>query len=228
MRRERHSYLIKHFSGQCVLHAITTGTMVVWHTVMALRTRLSIWDITGVAGPYAGVSDKNYCHKAIPHFLRKPGLKLRSFWLSRELQVALTWCSNDELAANGWHAGIRAAEHTHTCTFHYFAPCTLTLSTKVGLCLQDLCQSCHIFITHQGFASDKEAVSPFLSFLLSLLSITSFQSYNKQQWAEHSVMITQMTMSNLHSSHVRVLLKEKTPEKGDQNWKQDEANPNST
>lgn len=100
--------------------------------------------------------------------------------------------------------GVRTHEcaRARVCVLYLFTQHTSTSAPKWNSPLQDLCQSQHIFITCQGSGSGKRAVSPLLSFLLSPLSILSFRSCDKQKGAIHSIMITHMTLSDLHSFHV--------------------------
>lgn len=106
------------------------------------------------------------------------------------------------------HVGINTADGcTHTRVCEYMCVCvffTFLLSMlqpsvpKWNSPLQDLCQSHHIFLTCWGSGSDQRVVSPFLFFLPSHLSVPRFRSCNKQKGATHSIMITQMTLSDLH------------------------------
>lgn len=124
------------------------------------------------------------------------------------------WCHYGP-AAGGWDACTNTCGHSqnrrvyaHTnvrervCVLYLFTQHTSTSAPKWNSPLQDLCQSQHIFITCQGSGSGKRAVSPLLSFLLSPLSVLSFRGCDKQKWAIHSIMITHMTLSDLHSFHV--------------------------
>lgn len=120
---------------------------------------------------------QNYCHKEILCLLGKQGLKIRGVWLSIQLQEALPqsvacWYSCS------WTPTPRrrgVCTHKHVCTSLFCSVYfDLQHQSRTHFWLQDLCQSWYIFITHQGFSLDKGAVSPLLSFLLSLLSIMSF------------------------------------------------------